>query len=164
MNSEIQSASPLDLAGVAVASATPGPVLAGSGPPAPTGAPSCVTLEVATFACPSWPKWLKATSGASGCVGTTARACPLLLPLCFVLRWLPWSTHESISDCNCSTSLHHFIISSSSYTTRRVPLNQRERERVSLSSDLLTTTATKAKSKKKKANGGHWVLFTPDPN
>ena len=24
----------------------------------------------------SWPKWLKATSGASGCVGTSARACP----------------------------------------------------------------------------------------
>ena len=34
-----------------------------------------------------WPKWPEATSGASGCVGTSARACPRPLPLCSVLRW-----------------------------------------------------------------------------
>ena len=39
---------------------------------------------------PRWPKWpvhFKGTSGASGCVGTTARAYPRLIPLCYVLRW-----------------------------------------------------------------------------
>ena len=79
---------------------------------------------------PKWPELAEGTSGASGCVGTTARACPRFLPLCFVLRWLPWSTRESTSDFNCSTSLHHFIVSSllSSDTTRRVPLIREKKE------------------------------------
>ena len=104
-----------------------------------------------------WPKWPKATSVASGCVGTTARACPRLLPLCFVLRWLPWSTHEATSDFNCSTSLHQFIMSSSpSYTTRRVPLfrereRERERERGRESSVVIGSSGDdRHKSKKEK--------------
>ena len=90
--------------------------------------PTCFKILVPIFPMPLpsfWPKWLELagdTSGASGCMETSARACPRSLPLCFVLRWLTRSTHGSISDFNCSTSLHHFIISSSPYTTRRAPL------------------------------------------
>ena len=57
---------------------------------------------------PTWPKWpelAEDTSGASGYVVTTARACPrppCRFAPCFA--GLPWTTHESISDSNCSTS------------------------------------------------------------
>jgi len=58
--------------------------------------------------------------------------------------------------------IHHFIqSSSSSYTTRRVPLPEREEFRCIGS---LATNATKAKSKEKKAIEGFQVLSKPDPS
>ena len=65
------------------------------------GDPRGVCLAVESPLWPKWPVRFKDTSGASGCVVTTARACPRLLPLCYVPRWLPWSARGSVSDFNC---------------------------------------------------------------
>ena len=81
------------------------------------------------------------------------------------LLWFFLSLDPRVNSClQLQYFIHHFIQSSSSlsYTTRRVPLPERERN--SVASDLWRRTPQKLKSKEIKVIKDFQVLSKPDPS
>ena len=92
-----------------------------------------------------WPKWPKATPGASGCLGTTASVCPASCRFAPCFAGLPWTSHESIGYSNCSTSFITSFIHLHPHTPRGECRFQRERS--SVTSDLWRRTPQKLKQR-----------------